>query len=298
MSTIVRSSCPVCLSEQIEYFLTAKDYTVSQENFEVYACQKCQFKFTQNIPDEGSIGPYYQSEEYISHSDTKEGVVNRLYHMARNYMLKSKKQLVEKYAKNGEKSLLDIGCGTGYFLDTMKGAGWQVQGIEVDDKTRQYAIDKFGLQVSDNDALFDLPKTAFDVVSMWHVLEHVHELDAYMEQIHSILKPQAHLVIAVPNWDSHDANKYGAAWAAWDVPRHLYHFAPNNMQLLAERFGFELLGEHIMPFDAFYVSMLSEKYKNGKGNLLGGVWTGGVSLLKAMSNAQKCSSVIYILKKS
>ncbi len=300
MSVIHNDVCPVCKSKEFVPLINAKDHTVSHETFEICKCNNCGFRFTQDIPAQEAIGSYYQSEDYISHSDTKEGLVNRLYHYARSFMLDSKKQLLVQHSKNSDaedKNLLDIGAGTGYFLNHMKSAGWSVEGIEVDPGARKFCKEKFDMDLHDNDYLFKIPEKSVSTISMWHVLEHVHALDDYMEQIYKILKPNGKFFIAVPNCESHDASKYGPEWAAWDVPRHLYHFTPNSMKILAERNGFKLIKKKLMPFDSFYVSMLSEKYQKGKSNLIGGVITGGISLIKAMGNVDKASSVIYILSK-
>ena len=297
MSIITYTDCPVCSSKKISLFTKAVDYTVSKKEFEIFQCSDCTFKFTQNVPAQSEIGAYYASEEYISHSDTKEGLTNKLYHMARSYMLDSKKALVEKH-NSDDKILMDIGCGTGYFLDKMKSANWTVNGLETDPGARKFCKDKFGLDVNDTDVLFETAKESISVVTMWHVLEHVHQLKEYVNQIFSILKKGGTFVVAVPNCESVDAEQYDAYWAAWDVPRHLYHFSPSSMKLLMENAGFELISKKLMPFDSFYVSMLSEKYKNGSGNLIGGFANGLKSYLKATSNVDKSSSVIYVMRKN
>lgn len=300
MSNIQYSECPVCKKNNFDFFIKAKDHTVSNEVFDICICKNCQFKFTQNVPSEEEIGKYYASEDYISHSDTQEGFINKLYHFARSYMLNSKKTLVNNClprsadSQNGKK-LLDIGCGTGYFLNAMQEDKWDVVGIEPDDGARKICIDKFKLPVHSNEHLFELPKLSMNVISMWHVLEHIHRLDDYLAQIHSLLKSDGRFIVAVPNCDSHDANKYNEVWAAWDVPRHLYHFTPPTMELLMKNNGFNLVTKHLMPFDAFYVSLLSERYKDG--GSIGGFLTGGVSLLKSVANVDKSSSVIYVMEK-
>jgi len=297
MSIVTYTACPVCDSEKISFFMKAVDYTVSKEEFEIFQCSNCHFKFTQNVPTQATIGSYYASEEYISHSDTKEGLTNKLYHMARSYMLDSKKALVEKH-HSGDKILMDIGCGTGYFLDKMKSANWTTHGLETDPGARKFCKEKFDLVVQDTDVLFETKAESISVVTMWHVLEHVHQLKDYINQIFKILKKDGTFIVAVPNCESVDAEKYEAHWAAWDVPRHLYHFTPSSMKLLMENAGFELVAKKLMPFDSFYVSMLSEKYKNGSGNLIGGFATGLKSYLKATSDVDRCSSVIYVLRRS
>ena len=294
--TLTRKNCPICKSDQIRHILSAKDYTVSKEQFEVWHCEDCEVRFTQNIPIEFEIGKYYQSEEYISHSNTSKGLINTLYQWVRDYTLGQKRKLIKKISGLNAGSLLDIGCGTGEFLKTMKDAGWEVQGLEPDEGAREQAINNLGLKVDEPEHLFALPKAQYDVITMWHVLEHVHRLHEYMDQIKSLLKPDGSLIIAVPNYQSWDAEHYQAEWAAYDVPRHLYHFSASAMEKLLVQHEFELKQIKKMPFDGFYVSLLSEKYKYGKMRLVAGAWSGFRSFLDAKKQASRCSSIMYIVK--
>ena len=291
------NNCPVCKSENISKFFTAKDFTVSHELFEVWHCAACSFRFTQNIPLAENIGTYYQSSAYVSHSDTQEGLINRLYHRVRNYTLQTKRKLIQQQTGLQQGALLDVGAGTGAFSYTMKLAGWNITGLEPDQTARQNAQSKYQLALRSPEELYQLQADQFDAITMWHVLEHVHDLHGYLENYHRILKSSGRLIIAVPNYTSHDADVYKEYWAAYDVPRHLYHFSPKSMQLLAETKGFTVKAYKPMWFDSFYVSMLSEQYKNGKGNLVAAIWNGLISNIKTIANNKKCSSVIYVLAK-
>ncbi|HRI22366.1 MAG TPA: class I SAM-dependent methyltransferase [Panacibacter sp.] len=270
---------------------------MSKEIFSIWHCNDCTGRFTQNIPAGDAIGPYYQSADYISHSDTKKGFINRVYHIVRNYTLQSKRKLIEKVAQKNNDLLLDVGAGTGAFADTMQLAGWNVTGLEPDTVARENALKNHGLVLQSLDALFTFSAKKFDIITMWHVLEHVHQLHNYIKTYHSILKDDGTLIIAVPNYTSHDAAVYKEYWAAYDVPRHLYHFSPESMQQLMQQHGFAVKEYKPMWFDSFYVSILSGQYKTGSGNLLKAMWNGFVSNLKAVSDAKKCSSVIYIIRK-
>jgi SAM-dependent methyltransferase len=292
---IFYKNCPCCHSTAIYPALSAKDHTVSGEVFEIWHCDDCTARFTQNVPDTSSIGPYYQSVNYVSHSDTQKGLVNRLYHFVRNYTLKGKKKLIQNATGKTTGALLDVGAGTGAFSNTMQSAGWKVTALEPDDTARKNAFNKYGLTLESPENLFRLADAQFDAVTMWHVLEHVHDLHAYLEQFYKIIKPGGKLIIAVPNYTSRDAKAYGEFWAAYDVPRHLYHFSPKSMELLGRSKGFKLADTKPMWFDSFYVSMLSEQYKNGSGNLIGAFWNGFLSNARAWRDKKKCSSVIYIL---
>jgi len=296
-SIITYQQCPCCGSNNIKPQLVAKDYTVSNQSFDIWHCHNCTLRFTQNVPDEESIGAYYQSTNYVSHSDTQEGLINKLYHKVRKKTLIQKSELIIDACKTANGVLLDVGSGTGAFAQTMIEAGWKVTGLEPDDTARTVALNKFGLQLDDPKTLFDLTENTFDAITMWHVLEHVHNLHGYLDQYKKILKPEGKLIIAVPNYTSSDATSYQEYWAAYDVPRHLYHFSPESMTKLAALKGFKIEAYNPMWYDSFYVSMLSEQYKNGKGNLPKAVINGLLSNLKASKDNKLCSSVIYVMAK-
>lgn len=286
--------CPVCGNKAVVKFLQVTDHSASKKIFEVWRCPGCTLCFTQDAPGQNEIGPYYQFEDYISHTDTKKGLVNRLYHFVRGITLNSKKRIVEKAAgiKNGH--LLDIGSGTGAFLNKMQQNGWQVTGLEPDETARKKCLENHGITAQPPENLFSLPDASFDAITLWHVLEHVHQLQEYIQKIKTLLKPGGALIIAVPNYTSHDAQVYQQYWAAWDVPRHLYHFSPKAMDALLSAHGLTVQQIKPMWFDSFYVSMLSEKYR--KGNIVRAFFTGLGSNMKALGDKKKCSSVIYIAK--
>jgi 2-polyprenyl-3-methyl-5-hydroxy-6-metoxy-1,4-benzoquinol methylase len=296
VSKITYTKCLCCGSTAIAKVLECKDYTVSKELFEVWECSNCTFRFTQNVPDEANIGPYYRSADYVSHSDTKEGLVNRLYHAVRNHTLKTKRTLIEKVTGLKSGALLDVGAGTGAFANAMQKAAWKVTGLEPDDTARANALANYNLNLHELNSLHTLPSNSFDAITMWHVLEHVHDLHGYLETYKRILKPTGRLVIAVPNYTSYDAASFKQYWAAYDVPRHLHHFSPKSMKTFLEQKGFTLETVKPMWFDSFYVSLLSEKYKTGKENFVGAIWTGLLSNLKSLFNTKKCSSVIYVIR--
>jgi 2-polyprenyl-3-methyl-5-hydroxy-6-metoxy-1,4-benzoquinol methylase len=290
--------CPVCGNNQFKNVHVCKDYTVSGQSFVIVRCTQCHTAITQDAPSQAEIGPFYQSEDYISHSDSKAGLFNQLYHAARNLMLRRKRKLVERVTGRKMGNLLDIGSGTGYFMAAMKKAGWQTTGIEADGGARQYAQQKFQLDVQPPEALASLPSEAFQAITLWHVLEHIHDLDGYLAQISRVLHPKGALLIAVPNYQSSDAQHYGAHWAGWDVPRHLWHFSPKSMETLLARHEFSLLDKRIMPFDPFYVSLLSEKYRQNSLAPLAGAWQGLLSLVSGLANVDRSSSVIYVFLKT
>jgi SAM-dependent methyltransferase len=290
------SKCPVCNATSIHQIITAIDYTVSNQSFEIWHCNICLLRFTQNIPDINHIGPYYQSNNYVSHSDTKEGLINRLYHIVRNFTLKSKQQLIHKVTKKSVGKLLDIGSGRCAFAETMKSNKWEVVGLEPDASARNLALQNYALVLHESAQIDHLEAQSFDVITLWHVLEHVHDLTGYWLHFKRLISSEGKLVIAVPNYTSYDASYYQQYWAAYDVPRHLYHFSPASMEKLASINGFKLIAHYPMWFDSFYVSMLSEQYKNGKSNLIKAFYIGLISNIKTLFNAQKCSSIIYVFE--
>jgi 2-polyprenyl-3-methyl-5-hydroxy-6-metoxy-1,4-benzoquinol methylase len=291
------TGCPVCTSELIREQLTAKDHTVSKNNFSIWQCTACTARFTQDVPDEDSIGAYYASDNYISHSDTKKGIINSLYHLVRKRTLLAKRRLVMNETGVLKGRILDIGCGTGAFLDTMKIAEWSITGLEPDVEARNKAAALYQIHPQEPADLFSLNTASFDAITMWHVLEHVHELHAYIKQVKNLLTANGKLFIAVPNYTSKDAAVYKEHWAAYDVPRHLYHFSPQSMEKLIAIHELKLTAVKPMWFDSFYVSMLSEQYKHGHGNIVKAVFNGFLSNVKAWSDVRKCSSVIYVISK-
>jgi len=298
MSKFNVQQCPVCDGKTFSPFLTCTDFFVSGEQFRIKQCNSCGFKITENIEDEDNIGPYYQSENYISHSNTSKGIVNSVYHSVRKYMLDRKRRLVEKATgiRNGD--ILDVGTGTGFFLNEMKENGWQVTGTEKSSDAREFAKKEFNLDNLPSEKLFTLNKNSFDAITLWHVLEHIHLLNENMETFARLLKNDGKLIIAVPNHESSDAKHYKEFWAAYDVPRHIWHFAPKQMKQLGEKHGFKLALLHTMPFDSFYVAMLSEKYKKSKLALFKGIFFGKISWLNSAFNTSKCSSVIYVFNRN
>ena len=297
MRIIHYSGCPVCGSPDCKPVFSVKDHTVSKELFPVWECNACTARFTQDVPDAASIGPYYQAEGYISHTDTSKGLVNRLYQLVRKKTLRKKRKLIERLTGIKRGQLLDVGSGTGAFANEMKQYGWNVTGLEPDEGAKDVARRSYNIELKNIDEFYKLPGNSFDAITLWHVLEHVHELSSYVDQLKRLLKDKGKLFIAVPNYTSKDAAIYQAHWAAYDVPRHLYHFSPRSMQLLMEKHGLKTEKHIPMWYDSFYISMLSSKYRNGKTNLVASFFNGLRSNLKAMSDARRCSSVIYMIRK-
>lgn len=297
MSKIHYTHCPVCGSAAINPVLSAEDHTVSHETFMIAECNDCSVRFTQDVPDSHSISPYYKSETYISHTNTSKGLINSLYQLVRKKTMIAKRKLLQKTTGLQQGKLLDAGSGTGTFAHEMKKNGWSVTGLEPDADARKVAAQLYQIELTDINQFYKLPAGNFDAITLWHVLEHVHDLQVYVQQLKKLLSGKGKLFVAVPNYTSKDAAVYKECWAAYDVPRHLYHFSPRAMQVLMERNGLKVEKHKAMWYDSFYISMLSSKYKNGKPNFLAACWYGLLSNIAALGNKRKCSSVIYIIGK-
>lgn len=296
MNQIKIKECAACLSQNVKHVMAISDHSISKENFNISECGQCGFRYTQDPPAEDYCGRYYQSEDYISHSDTSTGLIFTVYHWVRNIMLGRKYKLIQSL--NGPKTLLDVGSGTGYFPAFMKDKGYEVMGIEVDDHARNYSQEKFGLNVKSPSDLKDGNiRERFGYITLWHVLEHLYQPDDYMKHFANLLTTDGHLIIAIPNFHSYDAAYYQQFWAAYDVPRHLWHFHPKAFEVFANRNGFAIIRKESMPFDPFYNAMLSAKYKKSALGMVGGMWTGCLALLKGLFDVNKASSVIYVMKK-
>lgn len=289
-----RQACPSCGSTDTEPRFPVRDHSVSGETFHLRHCRGCTLVYTEDAPSRESIGPYYRSEAYVSHTDSTKGIVNWLYHRVRLITVASKRRMAARYVGGRAGRVLDYGCGTGAFLASMRDADWEAVGLEPDAVARENALRLHGLRVEAPEALASLPDGLFDVVTLWHVLEHVHDLHNTLSHLARVLSPKGCLFIAVPNHLSFDARHYGPDWAAWDVPRHLWHFTPISLQGLLERHGLRVKDVRPMWFDSFYVSMLSERYAHGHLRLPQALFTGLRSNMAAMGDHACCSSLIHM----
>jgi 2-polyprenyl-3-methyl-5-hydroxy-6-metoxy-1,4-benzoquinol methylase len=286
-------NCPVCSSSVFTDFLEVNDYFLTKEDFSIQKCDACGFRFINPRPENLEIGRYYQSDEYISHDAEKENFISRIYKIARIFSIKAKYRIVYKYGESGK--ILDIGCGTGEFLKYCKSKGFDVSGVEPSEKARVYAQKVNHISVTGKLADYSNSLHSFDCISMWHVLEHVHDLNETIEMVKTLLKPNGIFIVAVPNSNSWDAQHYGNFWAAYDVPRHLYHFTEVTLKKLVSKHGFILKKLLPQKLDAFYVSMLSEKYRTGKINYLKSFILGLWSNFQAGKQKRGYSSQIFVL---
>ncbi|RDK88492.1 class I SAM-dependent methyltransferase [Marinirhabdus gelatinilytica] len=272
-------------------YISIKDHLVSGEEFKLLFDPELEMLITSPQPLEETLHSYYESENYISHTDDKKGVISFLYQTVKEFALKRKVKLVTKL-NNGNGKLLDIGAGTGDFLVVAKNRGWEVSGVEVSAKARSLAAEK-NLDLKQD--IQEVLSQKFDVITLWHVLEHIPNYKEMLQTYHSLLHENGILIIAVPNFKSYDANYYKKHWAAYDVPRHLWHFSRVSIPKILKD-TFKLVTMKPMLFDSYYVSLLSEKYKTGNNFSIRAFWVGLVSNLKAM-RTKEYSSLIYCFKK-
>ncbi len=289
------TNCPLCKSGLFLNHAEIIDYSISGEKFLLCKCSSCNLIFTNPRPTQENIGPYYNSENYISHQDNPNNFVNRIYKTVRYFTLKKKVSWINRYATD-KGNLLDVGCGTGYFLAEASKSGWKTVGVEPNETAREQAKLK-NLNVLSSIEEID-PNERYQVITLFHVLEHIHDLRKSTKKLIKLLDKGGRLLIAVPNYRSYDSKHYGKYWASLDVPRHLYHFTQESMQQLAKIFDLEIVSQEPMIFDSYYVAMLSEKYLQSKGikAYFKALKIGLISNWKARSN-NNYSSILFILKK-
>ena len=288
------NSCPICTTEMKFKFVT-KDYLVTGESFDIVECEACSIRTTTPFPDKKIIGNYYSSDDYISHDDKVSGIFDSIYGLVRTYQLNKKKKLIGKYFNKSNGKILDIGCGAGDFLQYMKENHWNINGVDTSNKVRKIAKKKLNIKVMDPKDWIN-NKEKYDVITCWHSLEHVHEPWVYLDKIKKSLTLDGFLIVALPNYQSTDAKIYKEFWAAYDTPRHLYHFTIKSMNKTIKPHGLNIESIYRMNFDPFYVSMLSAKHM-GK-SFMSGLINGFKSWTLSIFSKDKCSSLIFIIKKN
>jgi len=290
------NNCPICSGTNLLRKLECLDYSTSKEEFTIVSCETCDFTFTNPRPKDNSLAEYYKSDMYISHTNNTKGLFNLMYHTVRKYAIRTKLSLLKRISKN--KNHLDIGCGTGDFLNACKNAGYNTKGIEPSKLAREQAIRNFNLSVSESTDLNQYKRNQFDSISMWHVLEHVPSLNKTIEEFNRILSDKGKVIVAVPNHKSWDAEYYNKFWAGWDVPIHLWHFSKLSIEKLFFKYNFKLIEIKPMLFDSFYVSILSEEFKTGKKKFIRGFVIGLASNIIGYFKKRGHSSIIYVFEKN
>ncbi len=280
------------IKNSTELYLLTKDYSLTKEEFNLKINKEFDLLITEPIPE--NLNKYYEFEDYISHTDNNKTLLDRVYQIVRNFTLNKKLKLINSQNTSAKK-ILDIGSGTGDFLSVCKKNNWNTIGLEPNKKAREISLTK-KLVIKENiNDIIEIGEQ-YDIITLWHVLEHVPNLIEYIEQLKTLLKDDGTLIIAVPNFKSYDASYYKTHWAAFDVPRHIWHFSKNSIEKLFGEYKMKLTKILPMKFDSYYVSLLSEKYKTGKMNPFKAFFVGLKSNLKA-TRTKEYSSHIYLLKK-
>ena len=291
------TQCPVCSGTENTELITSKDYVSTDETFKITICNNCSLQYTNPRPTEENIGKYYQSDKYISHSGSEKknlGIIYSIYDIIRNISIYRKINTIKKYNKNGK--LLDLGCGMGYFINEIKkDKTYEYEAADVSDEAIKYVADTFGITVLRESNLDAVSNKEYDIITQWHVLEHVHRLDERLQFLKRVLKQNGTMYFAVPINNSFDSKHYKNFWDAYDVPRHLLHFNRKSFNHLMSKHGFTVVAEKPLLFDAPYISMRSEIHKGNKLPMLKGVIIGAISNLSALLT-KNYSSIMFIVK--
>jgi len=289
--TLISRKCQSCGSVDNTFYLKSADYFFTKEEFNIVKCNQCGLMFTNPVPGKESIASYYESPDYLSHKAADKSLTAKIYRSVRTINIKKKYHLIQKFKTQGK--VLEIGTGTGELLKYFHKKNWKTIGIEPNEYAREFARKNYGLEIYDENRLNELESKSFDVIMLWHVLEHVYELQNRMKQIKKLIKENGFIFIAVPNIDSPDFQKYGKYWAGLDLPRHLYHFNENGIRKLFYNNSLKLISSYPMKFDAYYVSLLSERYMDNSTPYLSAFFNGYMSNLRAKKK-NNYSSMIFV----
>jgi len=287
-------TCPFCESAAADLHLQLKDYFLSKEDFEIYRCQQCGLLYTWPRPADDVIGNYYKSEDYLSHNESKKGLIPFIYNQVKRVNVANK----FKIATQGVEGLrlLDFGCGVGDFLHFAQQKGYDISGADVSADARQFSTAKLGKKIMRPDEVFALPDASFDIITMWHVLEHISNLKRQVSELNRLLANGGRLIVALPNYQSYDAQYYKDKWAAYDVPRHLNHFNQATLEKIFSSTPLRLVSVKPLKWDAYYISMMSEGYAGSGNAFLNGILTGFKSNHAARKSGQY-SSLVYVFER-
>ena len=290
----MNDKCPWCGSENAQLHIELKDLFLTQEPFKILECKDCGLLYTTPRPNKDEIGKYYKSDEYYSHQENKEGFIPKVYEKVKSINLKNKYTIATEKTRKGK--ILDIGCGVGDFLHTMEQHGWEGTGVEPSEEAKAIAKKRIKAQLFSSEEQENLTEGSFDVITMWHVLEHVDALRWQIQQLYRLCKPGGRIIIALPNYKSYDGQYYKAAWAAYDVPRHLNHFNEETIIKIFEESHLKHIKTEKLHWDAYYISYMSEKYLHHSLPLLRGAIKGMISNCKARKSGE-WSSLVYVFER-
>ena len=289
--------CPMCGGSGQTPYALCTDFTVSKESYTLMRCPDCGIVYTLDPPQEQEMTRYDKIDLKLKLGDAPSGLTNRLYYYIRRRMLKRKARIVETQSYRIGGSLLNYGAKTGYFSHKMEKRGWKVTSIEKYHEERLFSLEMFHHRIYDTEELDRLHPETFDVITLWHVFEHCYNPEVLLDRFYNLLRPGGVLVMACPNIRSTDAMHYGPYWAAYDVPRHLWHFYPTSLSQLTHKHGFTLMHRERLPFDSFYISILSERHLKHKMAFMRGLIYGFHSWLVSLVHCDKSSSLVYVFRK-
>lgn len=290
----MNDKCPWCESENAQLHIELKDLFLTQEPFKILECKDCGLLYTTPRPIKEKIGKYYKSEKYYSHQENKAGFIPKVYEKVKSINLKNKYNIVTEKTTKGK--ILDIGCGVGDFLHTMELKGWECTGVEPSEEAKAIARKRIKAELFTSEEQENLIDSSFDIITMWHVLEHVDALRWQIQQLYRLCKPGGRIIIALPNYKSYDGQYYRAEWAAYDVPRHLNHFNKETLIKIFEENQLRHIKTEKLYWDAFYISYMSEKYRHHRLPLVRGILKGMISNRKARRTGE-WSSLVYIFER-
>lgn len=297
MQDIIIDTCIICGNTHSEQIYIVPDHLITHESFALHACSNCRFRFIKNPPPKEDAHRYYETSEYVEHSDDNTGIINRVYHRARKWMLHYKHSMLIKEKKR--KKILDFGTGTGYFLNNMKSRGFDVVGVEISTKAQDFGRENFGLEIHHPEEIYTPSfEQGFGYITLWHVLEHVYDIRKVLSRVRELLDDDGVLVVALPNYQCLEAEIYGAYWNGYDAPRHLWHFSPDQFSELAQQHGYRLKYTKVLPLDPFYNCLISESYRQKKWFNLFMPFIGLTSLILGLIDRRKASSIVYFLEKT
>ena len=291
------NSCPLCGAYGQTPYADCTDFTVSRESYILMRCPECGMVYTSNPPKECDTSKYDKLDLKLKLGDSPAGLIHKLYYYIRLRMLSRKAHIVESQSYRTGGSLLNYGAKTGYFSHKMERRGWKVTSIEKYHEERLFSLEMFHHRMFDVPEMDRLHPETFDVITLWHVFEHCYDPNGLLDKFYKLLRPTGILIMACPNIRSTDAMHYGPYWAAYDVPRHLWHFNTTSLSELAHKHGFTLMHRERMPFDCFYISILSEKHKRHKMAFLRGILYGFHCWLVSLAHPDSSSSMVYVFRK-
>ena len=273
--------------EQRKTHIEVVDYFLTKEKFKIQKTSVPGLLKTTPTPTKEDIIKYYKSERYISHNSRKTGLFFFFYRFLRSINFYVKYRFLSSTKNN--QNVLDFGSGEGYFLNKLQKKGIKACGVDSSETPSLTSVYKsiFAEQLNNQ---------KFSHITAWHSIEHVHDLEKTISRMYDLLDEKGTIIVGVPNYLSFDARYYKRFWAAYDVPRHLWHFDKKSLKEVFENKGFRLVKSSPMILDAYYVSLLSESYKKSTLKILKSIFVGTISNALALFTKEYSSNIFVFTK--